>query len=313
MLRTAKLARVTARLSGGGSAKTGRPPATASGRDPLLEWVKVLVPVLVSWPALALVAMLSFKQPITNLIERFSQTADGRAELGPIKIQMGAPVLPPQHRPGNPEAIQERIDLSADIGPIGDTGPEGTTVGFGLAYAIQAALANDGRKEVRVSPRGLYQLAKKYDEFPGEDYEGTSLSGALKAAKAAGVYLESDWPYAARSKPKEGAKPFMKLSGYAQVNSIPLLLSALREQKVVVAAIQVTEDFDQPPATGKVTVKLPLKPIGTKVIAIVGYDSKSADFKFANDWGSKWGAGGFGLLKDSDLSKILVDAYTVDL
>lgn len=41
----------------------------------------------------------------------------------------------------------------------------------------------------------LYQLAKKNDEWPGEDYEGSSVLGALKAAKKLGYVGEYRWAF----------------------------------------------------------------------------------------------------------------------
>jgi hypothetical protein len=256
---------------------------------------------------------IMFHRPINGVIDRFAQSTDGRAELGPIKIQLGAPVLPPQYRPTVAEPASEIIDLSANIGKIGDTGPEGTTVGFSVAYAIQAKSYSEGRRDLVVSPRGIYTLAKRHDEYPGEDYEGTSLLGALRAGRTLGVYLEKDWPYSLKAPPPASVKPAFKLQGFTQTKTVSQVLDALRSGQVVVASVSVTSDFDSPSKDGKVVLKLPLTTIGLKTIAIVGYETKSAEFKFANDWGTGWGANGFGRIKDSDLTKIMQDGYTVEL
>ncbi|CAN7433502.1 MULTISPECIES: C1 family peptidase [unclassified Variovorax] len=276
-----------------------------------LEWARLLLPVLVSWPLVVLVVAYLFHDTLGGLITRFAQSTEGKAELGPFKMELGKPVLPPQYRPQTADPRQDEIDLSSAIGKIGDTGPEGTTVGFSVAYAIQAA-ASEAGKEVVVSPRGIYVLSKKYDEWPGENYEGSSLLGAVKAAKEEGVYLEKDWPYDQKTVPV-GKKPAFKLKSYAQAKSITAILNALREKKVVALTVQVTEDFDHVSKEGRVTIKLPLRDLGRKTITIVGYDAKTAEFKFANDWGTGWGSGGFGWIKDTDLARILDDGYTVEL
>lgn len=41
----------------------------------------------------------------------------------------------------------------------------------------------------------LYKLAQQYDEWPGEDYEGSSVLGALKATKALGFIGEYRWAF----------------------------------------------------------------------------------------------------------------------
>ena len=47
------------------------------------------------------------------------------------------------------------------------------------------------RDEMRVSPRMLYDMAKRYDEWPGEEYEGSSARGAMKGWHKHGVCAEA--------------------------------------------------------------------------------------------------------------------------
>ena len=73
----------------------------------------------------------------------------------------------------------------AKAGMVLDQGSEGACTGFGLAAVInylQWLRARDSVQEASelVSPRMLYHLAKLYDEWPGEDYEGSSCRGALR-------------------------------------------------------------------------------------------------------------------------------------
>jgi hypothetical protein len=76
-----------------------------------------------------------------------------------------------------------------------DQGKEGACTGFGLAAAIN--LLNSKKRNVKfiASPRMLYEMAKKHDEWPGEDYNGSSCRGAIRGWKNMGVCSEKDWPY----------------------------------------------------------------------------------------------------------------------
>src|SRR6478736_5743104 len=60
--------------------------------------------------------------------------------------------------------------------PVLDQGREGACTGYGLAtvanYLIRARGQDPNADEV--SARMLYTMAKRYDEWPGEDYEGSS-------------------------------------------------------------------------------------------------------------------------------------------
>ena len=218
-------------------------------------------------------------------------------------------VLPPQYREPTQQIEIQSIDMSADSGAIRDQGAEGTTVGFTVAYALQAAVKKRDGSAVTLSARSLYVQAKRHDEWPGEDYEGTSLEGALKAVKTVGAYLDVDWPYSSKAIPRPNAKPTYKISDYIALKGLQDIKAELLENKVVMVSINITNDFDRPDAKGRIVVRAPIKPIGGHSLSIVGYNSGTAEFKFANMWGTGWGERGFGYIRDVDLQKILVSAY----
>src|SRR5262245_12947556 len=78
-----------------------------------------------------------------------------------------------------------------------DQGKEGACTGFGLATVANYLLTC--RQVVPdsnpVSPRMLYEMARRYDEWPGENYSGSSARGAMKGWHKHGVCSELDWPY----------------------------------------------------------------------------------------------------------------------
>ena len=77
------------------------------------------------------------------------------------------------------------VDLPASVQAVSgtlhirDQGTEGACTGFGLAASIDLLLAKNQRKN-KVSTRMLYEMARRYDEWPGESYEGSSCRGAIK-------------------------------------------------------------------------------------------------------------------------------------
>ena len=81
--------------------------------------------------------------------------------------------------------------------PILDQGQEGACTGFGLATVANYLLRR--RKVVPdskpVSARMLYEMAKRYDEWEGEDYSGSSARGAMKGWHKHGICGEDCWPY----------------------------------------------------------------------------------------------------------------------
>jgi hypothetical protein len=54
-----------------------------------MEWVKIVGPLVLSWPVVGLVIALLFRRPILAVLERFTASDQGRAEIGPVKIELG--------------------------------------------------------------------------------------------------------------------------------------------------------------------------------------------------------------------------------
>lgn len=104
--------------------------------------------------------------------------------------------LPDQYPPD--ERIKACLGAYTRAGLILDQGQEGACTGFGLACVINYLLwqkAGMPKRLESVSPRMLYDFARRYDEYAGEDYDGSSCRGALKGWHKHGVCLNKDWPY----------------------------------------------------------------------------------------------------------------------
>lgn len=54
-----------------------------------LDWVRTLGSILVSWPVVALLLVLLFRRPILRLLDRLSSGEGNKAEIGPVKIELG--------------------------------------------------------------------------------------------------------------------------------------------------------------------------------------------------------------------------------
>lgn len=112
--------------------------------------------------------------------------------------------MPPPHPlpkmfPEN-EEIKHFIGAYSKAGLILNQGQEGACTGFGLACVVNYQrwrAAGMPKKLESVSPRMLYHFARRYDEYEGENYDGSSCRGALKGWYHNGVCVESKWPYAA--------------------------------------------------------------------------------------------------------------------
>lgn len=55
----------------------------------MLEWVKVVGPLIISWPVVVLILALVMRKHIASLVNRFLAAPGGKAEIGPLKIELG--------------------------------------------------------------------------------------------------------------------------------------------------------------------------------------------------------------------------------
>ena len=93
----------------------------------------------------------------------------------------------------------------------------------------------------------LYHLARMYDEWQGEDYEGSSCRGAVKGWHRHGVCTEKNWPYLVdgefappeESWQKDAAK--RTIGAYYRINkkSVNDMQSAILETGAIFVSAQV--------------------------------------------------------------------------
>jgi hypothetical protein len=213
-----------------------------------------------------------------------------------------------------------------------DQGREGACTGYALAAVINFHLNGRNLKRL-VSPRMLYDMARRYDEWPGEGYEGSSARGAMKGWVAHGVCSRESWPadrHGAKYLTTEIAREAMDTPGgaYYRVKhrEIRDMHGALAESGVLYVTLMVHEGWDTP---GPVTVdlnyvesgnvrslKLPViqrrgRADGGHAVALVGYTRDG--FIVQNSWGPKWGAGGYALLPYEDYMLHATDVWVAQL
>ncbi|MDH5586467.1 MAG: C1 family peptidase [Nitrospirota bacterium] len=255
-----------------------------------------------------------------------------RIDLRDREYQPRLRSLPPQFPSVN--SIKQYSKDYAKANLILDQGEEGACTGFGLAAVInylrwRLALDQETPVAPKVSERMLYHLAKQYDEWPGEDYEGSSCRGAMKGWHRHGVCLESTWPYRDADghvdfvAPKTGwddEAANCPLGAYYRVNkdSITDMQSALCE----VGALFVSGDVhngwfpkrNKFPTIGDMAyIELPktIRDPGGHAFSLVGYTELG--FIVQNSWGPTWGTNGFAILTYPDWIKHGMDAWVAVL
>jgi hypothetical protein len=213
-----------------------------------------------------------------------------------------------------------RVDNRDAVPSILNQGQEGACTGFGLAAVANYLFHNRTDRHRRrsfVSPRMFYEMAKRYDEWEGEHYDGSSIRGAMKGWHKHGVCGEQDWPYRADEAgrltlTRQKAALERRLGAYFRVRHLHLnhMHSALREVGILYASASVHTGWEN---VNKRTGRIPFEneSIGGHAFAIVGYDDDG--FWVQNSWGPSWGKQGFAHLSYADWLENGFDCWVAQL
>ena len=215
--------------------------------------------------------------------------------------------------------LQPEID-NRGVTDVLDQGEEGACTGFGLAAAINLLNAKKRELKIKASPRMLYEMAKKHDEWPGEDYVGSSCRGAIRGWKNMGVCSEEEWPYLEDDPGEltiERAKAARSctLGAYYRLRpEINDYHTALNEVGAIYVSAEVHSGWFTPKPAKKNELAI-IKPSsntkGGHAFAIIGYNSDG--FLIQNSWGQKWGSKGFAVWMYEDWLQNINDGWVFRL
>lgn len=237
------------------------------------------------------------KSSIAHALE--GRTLDARPDTLDFRDRMYEPTLVEV-----PPVIDVEVYLALEV-PVLDQGAEGACTGFGLATVAQTLLRE---RQVEpdagaVSPWMLYALARRYDEWSGEDYSGSSARGAMKGWHRHGVCSADLWPAdagagAPLTDDRAADARNRPLGAYYRVNhkDIVAMHSALTETRVLYATARVHVGWRSPSSKGKITLRD--EQLGGHAFAIVAYTVDGLWIQ--NSWGTDWGWNGLGLLSYDD-------------
>jgi hypothetical protein len=131
------------------------------------------------------------------------------------------------------------------------------------------------------APTALYKAAQQVDEWPGEDYDGTSVRAGAKVLRGLGFVSEYRW-----------------------ATTVEEVALALVSTGPVVLGTRWDEPMFEPDAAG--FVHPDGKGVGGHAYLAIGVNRTLGRVRCLNSWGD-WGQGGRFWLSFSDLEELLAD------
>lgn len=170
-----------------------------------------------------------------------------------------------------------------------DQGAEGSCTGFGFAHV----LATTPRSVIPMTAHdafGYYEQARREDEWPGEDYDGSSVNGVMHAGRTLGRVRSWHWCQTAAE-----ARHGLSYHGALEAGSDWL------------------DGMWEPDSDGYLTVDGAV--VGGHAYAVTGYRPAPArgvtavDYRMENSWGPSWGDSGGAWLRDVDAYRLWFSRY----
>ncbi len=215
-----------------------------------------------------------------------------------------------------PRVLPKHIDNREECTSVRNQGGEGSCTGHALVAVAEMLYWRKLGSPPNLSERWAYEKAKLYDEWEGEDYEGSSIRGTVKAWSKVGICPEEYWPYEANKpgKPKPDAEIKAReypIAKYERCLGIDNIKHAIHYRGCVIAGVDVHEGWYA--AEEVIPFKSDYYPQGGHAIAFVGYDDEKEILWVKNSWSQDWGIEGFAGLTYKDARLNIRDAWMVNI
>ena len=275
---------------------------------------------------LRLALLLSLAAPTARAADRVHRTGAVPPTPAELRLFPAAPAIPYRDE----AHLDFQVDLSRNMPPPGDQGPQASAVGWVVGYAaatyhIYMATGVPFRteggklKQSRVfSPAFIYNLNNN-----GRD-KGISLAAGLHYLQEFGVapwkivpYREDDFRTRPTSEMIQAAER-NRVRGWRRIE--PMTRAGIKERlhdgRPVLVTLGVDASFQKPgtwprsrAGSGpRVWSKL-TGPTQPHPLVVVGYSDHHQAFRVMNCWGTRWADGGYAWISYDLMQAVIVEAY----
>lgn len=164
----------------------------------------------------------------------------------------------------------------------GDQGTTSKCVAFAWAHWYEDGPITHRGKPPVADPHAIYALAQDLDEWPGDDYEGTSVRGGAKAMRQLGFISEYRW-----------------------TKSLDVLIHEVLERGPVVVGTAWWSDMCEPDKSG--LIRATGEVLGGHAYVINGVNTKTRLFRIKNSWEPTWGQAGMAYVPFDDMAMLVED------
>jgi hypothetical protein len=129
-------------------------------------------------------------------------------------------------------------------------------------------------------PDKIYHDAQKVDEWPGENYDGTSVRAGAKVLQAMGLIASYHWAF-----------------------DVPTVVDAIKYQGPVVVGTNWYSAMFYPDPSGLISVGGTIA--GGHAYLLDGVNDAKSVFRVKNSWGRDWGKKGFAFISYPDMERLI--------
>lgn len=176
-----------------------------------------------------------------------------------------------------------------------DQGTEGACVGFSMAHRL-AAQPIMQKNMTDAFAQKIYRRARQLDQWPGENYDGTSVIAGVKAAKELGYVAEYRWIGAGSGTPIEDVMDTLTYIG-------PIVFGLAWSESMFDPRPSGLMEVDTSRIAGGHAICAPALYLRSK---LKGEPGTMDLVGFQNSWGRDWGVrGGMCYMKLEDVERLL--------